>query len=290
MTIKTVTFLKLGLVATLLTPVLLKGQDSSGQAEDEAAIRKVGTEYVAAFKKHDAKALASYWSPEAVYVNRMTGENVVGREAIQQQFEALFKSQGELQLAISVQSIQFISPNVAAEHGVATFVTPNAAPEEVGYTAVYVQRDGKWLLDRVTDKDAPADPPSYEQLKQLEWMIGRWVDKDDNASIVTECRWTKNNSFIVRSFAISIEDRIDMSGMQIIGWDAASKKVRSWTFDSEGGFSEGRWSKKGDRWFIEKTGIMADGSTAIPGTVLNRWNPGKWAAISATVSRCLRRQ
>ena len=33
-----------------------------------------------------------------------------------------------------------------------------------------------------------------------------------------------------------------------------------------------------------------DGETAIPGTVLNRWNPGKWAAISATVSRCLRRQ
>ncbi len=41
MTIRTVTFLKLGLVATLLTPILLKGQDSSGQAEDEAAIRKL---------------------------------------------------------------------------------------------------------------------------------------------------------------------------------------------------------------------------------------------------------
>ena len=68
---------------------------------------------MATFNKHDAKALASYWSPEAVYVNRMTGEQVVGREAIQQQFEALFKSQRELLLAVSVQSIQFISPTLS---------------------------------------------------------------------------------------------------------------------------------------------------------------------------------
>jgi hypothetical protein len=99
-------------------------------------------------------------------------------------------------------------------------------------------------------------------LKQLEWMIGNWVDEDENASIVTECKWSKNNSFIVRSFAVTVEDRIDMSGMQIIGWDAAAKQVRSWTFDSEGGFSEGRWTQKGDRWYVKKTGVMADGSKA----------------------------
>ncbi|MDP6468931.1 MAG: ABC transporter permease [Pirellulaceae bacterium] len=43
-----------------------------------------------------------------------------------------------------------------------------------------------------------------------------------------------------------------------------------------------------DVTFESERGI--DALSAIPGTVLNRWNPGKWAAISATVSRCLRRQ
>jgi uncharacterized protein (TIGR02246 family) len=238
------------------------GQDVPDLAKEEAAVRKAGTEYVEAFNKRDAKALASYWSPDAVYVNRMTAERVVGRAAIQQQFEALFKSDTTLQLAINVDSIQFISPNVAAEHGVATFVAPEGTPEQVAYTAVYVRHGGNWLLDRVTDKDTPAGLSSYDQLKQLEWMIGSWVDEDENASITTDCKWAKNNSFIVRSFAVSIEDRINMSGMQIIGWDAAAKQVRSWTFDSEGGFSEGRWTQKGDRWFVNKAGVMADGSKA----------------------------
>jgi uncharacterized protein (TIGR02246 family) len=256
------TYINLCLAATLLIPALLMAQDVPEQAQEEAAIRKVGTEYVEAFNKHDAAVLAGYWSPEAVYLNRMTGEQVVGREAIQQQFEALFKVDSKLQLAVEVESIQFVSPNVAAEHGVAAFVSPEVDPEHVAYTAVYVRQGGKWLLDRVTDKEAPARPSSYEQLKPLKWMIGSWVDEDENASIVTDCKWTKNKSFIVRTFAVSVEDRIDLSGMQIIGWDAAAKQVRSWTFDSEGGFSEGRWTRQGDRWYVNKTGIMADGSKA----------------------------
>ncbi len=260
--IRSLTYLMLCVVATWLNPSLLQGQDVPDQSEDEAAIRKTGTEYVETFNKRDAKTLASYWSPDAVYVNRMTGGQVIGRAAIQQQFEALFEPDAKMQLTVSVDSIQFISPNVAAEHGVATFVAPEAAPEQVAYAAVYVRHDGKWLLDRVTDKETLTGPSSNEQLKQLEWMIGNWVDEDQTASIVTDCKWAKNNSFIVRSFAVSVEDRIDMSGMQIIGWDAAAKQVRSWTFDSEGGFSEGRWTQRGDRWYVKKSGVMADGSKA----------------------------
>ena len=34
-------------------------------------------------------------------------------------------------------------------------------------------------------------------------MIGRWVDKDDNVDIETDCQWTKNRSFITRSFTVA---------------------------------------------------------------------------------------
>ena len=67
--------------------------------------------------KHDAKALADYWSPEAVYLNRTSGEEVVGRNAIAEQFAALLKEQPELKLEVIVDSVQFLSPNVAVEHG-----------------------------------------------------------------------------------------------------------------------------------------------------------------------------
>ena len=104
---------------TVTCACLCWAQQPSDQAADEAAIRKAAASYVEAFNKHDAKALADHWSPDAVYLNRTTGEEVVGRAAIAEQFTALFKEQPEVKLEVTVASIQFVSPNVAIEHGTA---------------------------------------------------------------------------------------------------------------------------------------------------------------------------
>ena len=156
-------------------------------------------------------------------------------------------------------SIQFVSPNVAVEHGTARFVQPDQEPGVTEYSAVYVRRDGRWLLDRVTDEDTPVVLSHYEQLKELEWMVGSWVDQDEEATVVTECSWTRNNNFLTRAFTIRIRDRIDLAGMQIIGWDAATKQIRSWVFDSDGGFGQATWKKTGNRWNIHRSGVLPDG-------------------------------
>ena len=41
--------------------------------------------------------------------------------------------------------------------------------------------------------------------------------------------------------------------------DAGAKKIRSWTFDTDGGVSEGVWTKQGDQWHVRKKGTTADG-------------------------------
>lgn len=240
----------------------LAGQETPTAAvsPDEAAIRKVGVDYVTAFNAHDAKAVAEFWSPEAVYTNRSTGEEVVGREAIVEQMAAIFAERKELKLAVEVAGLQLVSPNVAIENGVAKYVLPGGVGETAEYKAVYVRRDGKWLLDRVTDQDPPQPPPSnYEKLKELEWMVGNWIDEDANATIATECQWARNQNFLHRSFTVEIGGELQMAGMQIIGWDAAAKQIRSWTFDSDGGFSEESWTRKGDRWNVRRSGVLQDG-------------------------------
>ncbi len=136
-------------------------------AADEAAIRKADEAYVKAFNKHDAKALADAWSPEAVYLNRVTGDEVVGRAAIAEQFTAVFKDQPEIKLDLNVQSIQFVSPNVAVEQGIAKTLAPKAEPEEEEYSAVFVRREGQWLLDRVTER--PRRPPRPGTSNSSRW-------------------------------------------------------------------------------------------------------------------------
>jgi len=235
---------------------------------DESAIRASGVAFVAAYNGRDAKALAVLWSPEAVYMDPLTGEQSVGRAAIEGQFADAFADRGEARLVVDVKSIEFVSPSVAIERGSAQVVRPGEEPLDSDFTAVLVKRDGRWLLDRVSEQEVvQPEESAYEHLKDLEWMIGSWVDNDEDSgvSIQTDCAWSKNKSFMTRSFAVVIGDQVDMAGMQVVGWDPAAKQIRSWVFDSDGGFGEGRWTHKGNRWFIQVTGTLPDGgrSTAV---------------------------
>src|SRR5262245_40599234 len=89
----------------------------AGQAEDEAAIRKNDEAYVAAYNRHDAKAIAALWSPDAVYTETSTGQPAVGRDAIEKVFVRTLADSRDSRLEIDAKSIQFVSPDVAIENG-----------------------------------------------------------------------------------------------------------------------------------------------------------------------------
>jgi uncharacterized protein (TIGR02246 family) len=230
--------------------------------------------------------MAAMWSPDAVYIDSSTDARIVGRDAIAKHFDWMFAGLEDAKLAVHVDSVSFVSPNVAVENGTAVVSYGEGKPEETEYSAVHVKRDGQWLLDRVSEEEIAAPPPShYEQLKELEWLVGSWVDSDDRATIQTDVEWTKNKNFLTRSFAVVIRDQVDMSGMQIIGWDPADKKIRSWVFDSDGGFSEATWTHKGDKWFIQNNGTLSDGgkSTALNILTYVDDNSFKWESVNREV-------
>lgn len=246
----------------VFTLASVRGDETSPQTADETAIREAVTSYVAAFNQGDARKLAMMWSPGAVYTNPLTDEQVVGRDAIEKQFSDIFATAKGAKLVVETESIRFLSPGVAVEHGSARILSPDQKSlEESQYTAIYVKQDGKWLLDRVTEEEVPEVTSNYEHLKDLEWMIGAWIDGDEESRVEMTYQWTKNRNFITCMFAVSVGDKIDMSGLQIIGWDPAHKEIRSWVFDSAGGFGQGVWNKKDKSWTIRLTGTLPDGSS-----------------------------
>jgi hypothetical protein len=148
------------------------------------------------------------------------------------------------------------------EEGEARVTSEGDAPEESTYIAIHVKRDGKWLLDSIRETDLPARSTSHDHLKELEWLVGTWVDADEAATIETTCQWARNKNFLSRSFKVTAGERLDMDGTQVIGWDAANGRIRSWVFDSDGGFSEGVWTRDGNRWVIDSVGTLPDGGIA----------------------------
>ena len=44
-------------------------------------------------------------------------------------------------------------------------------------------------------------------------MIGHWVDKDDQVDIETDCNWTKNRTYITRTFTVTARRRAASLGI-----------------------------------------------------------------------------
>ena len=93
-------------------------------------------------------------------------------------------------------------------------------------------------------------------------MVGHWVDKDDHVDVETDCNWTKNRTFITRSFTVYRRRRSRSVGHADRRLGSGCKAIRSWTFDSDGSFAEATWTHKRDRWFIRNEGHLADGRKA----------------------------
>lgn len=96
-------------------------------------------------------------------------------------------------------------------------------------------------------------------LKELEWMIGTWQDVDDKVSIDMVANWDLSQNFIMQEYTIKQGERVEIVIKQIIGWDPIKKAIRSWVFDSDGGFGESVWSHKGDSWIVHQAFTLSNG-------------------------------
>lgn len=236
------------------------GEDAPDEAE--TAIRTAIDSYVAAFNKGGAKALAAHWTEQGEFVTP-AGKELRGRPQLEEDFAVYFAETKNAKIELLDTSIKVASPSVALETGTARVVSPDAEPSETIYKAIHVKTAEGWKIDSVREEAPAAPAPThYEQLKDLEWMIGEWVDTDDNATVETTCRWSTNNNFLIRSFRVNVQDRIDFEGTQVIGWDPAAQTIRSWLFDSDGGFGAGRWTGGDGRWTVQTLSVLPDGRRA----------------------------
>jgi uncharacterized protein (TIGR02246 family) len=259
-----------GVVAAIALAWCAAGAAADDQAEIDAIYQKA-VAYVTAYNQHDAQALADLWADDAVYLNRDTGEPIEGRSAIAAMFAGMFQTGEASQLSVTVQSVRLVTPDVAIEDGTAEITSTDGEPVTSTYTAIHVKKDGAWYLNSVRETDMPAQPAQdHGQLSQLEWLVGEWVDQADDATVHTSWKWAKNERFLAGNFSVSLGDRVELEGTQVIGWDPVAGEIRSWMFDSEGGFGEGVWSRVGGDWIVETTSTLNDGSQ---GSATNVYTP-----------------
>lgn len=274
---------RLGTTLLVYGSYAVSAQQPQPTSPDKAAIETTIESYVAAFNKGDSAAVASHWKDKGE-LTTVGGETLKGQAAIEASLKSFFAENKGARLEISEPSIRFLSPHVAMEEGVARMIYPNQDPVETQYTAIHVKAGfggGDWKIDRLSETEIIETSSHYEQLKQLEWLIGSWVDEDDGTMVETSCQWTKNQNFISRTFKVTTADGGELEGTQVIGWDPSRNTIRSWMFDSEGGFGVGIWSQDGDQWKIRVLQTLKDGSTASAINVLTKVDENSFAFKSS---------
>jgi uncharacterized protein (TIGR02246 family) len=269
----------------LLLSGLAGAADSPNRQADEAAIRKAVESYVEAYNRADAAAVASHWSREGEYV-APSGERFKGADKIRPALETFFSKNKGLQLKVAVSDIQFPSPDRAVEKGIAVIGRSGSEAQEILYTATHVKEDGAWKLLSVAEEESSVPVSNIAHLGQLEWLVGEWVDRDEDATVESRFNWTQNYGFISGSFRVIVQDHIQAQGTQVIGWDAAAKKIRSWVFDSTGGFGEGEWSRDGNRWTVKLKTILNNGHRASSINIYTYVDPNTftWQSVGREVN------
>lgn len=239
-----------------------QNQSNSPSEEDTALLQNNIKTYAEAYNRHDAKAVANHWAENAEYINPETGYRIQGRAAIQQEFEKLFKNPEDSKLELIISSIEFEGNNRAIEKGIAKIVHPGKPATSSEYIAIHTKIGKNWFIESVSESDVNESTISSEQLRELGWLIGKWIDKDEAIDIETECKWELNHHFIHCHFKVSSEKKERFSGEQLIGWDPEKKRIRSWIFDSDGGYGEGIWSREDHKWVAQISSILPDGRRA----------------------------
>lgn len=251
----------------------------SAISPDEQAIRKAVTAFVELYNAHNTDGLAALFAADA----RMTlrdGTEFNSRDQIKQAFVQAFTDTPKCAVSVSVDSFRFLTPDVAVEEGsTSLFPDGETLVANSRYTVVHVKKDGKWLMQSVRTVEEESIS-AYGELQPLEWLIGDWIDEGHNEDVETTFRWDDNKSFLLEEFRVIRGGEVVMKGTQRIGWDPQAKQIRSWTFDSAGGFGEATWTQVEDRWVVKAKAVTADGTSASATRTLTRAAPERviWTA------------
>ena len=235
-------------------------ETTTENSPEKTAVMAIDRAFEAAYAKADAKAIADFFTEDAHYTSD-DGRTFDGRKAIEDNIRAAFAKNNGAKLAIVSDSVRLLAQDVLSERGSTTVTAKDGETNGALYAAVYVKKDGKWKISQLVETPQPS-LTAHDRLSELAWLVGDWkdADKGDNLTVRSQYSWARGGNFLTRNVTVKRGAETTLEGWQIVGWDPIEGCIRSWTFDDEGGFSDGRWTREGDRWLQRETGVTPDGN------------------------------
>jgi uncharacterized protein (TIGR02246 family) len=250
-------------MAALLLAVALHPQaiaQETALAPLEEAVVRESEATVKAFNAGDAAALGRMFLDTGELVDE-AGAVHTGQAAITELFTGFFGKYPKATLEMLVDSARPVGGTLAVEEGQRRITTAAGETAQVRYVAVRSKLGDRWPIASYREFAADPLPTPREALQGAAWIVGDWVDESPEGRTEISFRWSDDGNFLIGDYVMSAAGAGESRSTQRIGWDPASGQVRSWTFDDDGGFTEGRWERTDEGWAVASQATMPDGTT-----------------------------
>jgi uncharacterized protein (TIGR02246 family) len=260
----------------------VEGETPKTDPNDIVAVRKSADAFTKAFNAGDAKAVASFWTPDGEYTSP-DGETLRGRAAIEKAYTEFFKTSPKAKVDVNIESIRMLGKYTALEEGTLTLHTPgHDAPGVSRYSVLHVRGDDGWKM--ATVQEWVPDPAELITLKDIDWLVGAWSAKTADTEVSVQYDWDAGKAILRGHYTLKRHGKQAATGMHVIAKNPDGG-LRSWVFDSSGSFGEGVWTKDDNRWVIEAEGTLPDGSECTCVNILLPLGPDAftWQSIERSV-------
>lgn len=231
---------------------------------------------MAAFNRGSASDVAALFLPNAELTDD-AGNVYKGRKEIETILTAFFEKFPGAQLRQKITSSRLIASSMAIQDGEQTIVTKDGKEKSDNeITAALVRLETGWAYATLRQRPKDDEPSLKERLEPLSWLVGDWVDEDPDANMVISCRWSDDRNFLMVKYESNIAGKTGIKSTQRIGWDPLTERVRSWVFDSDGGYGEGQWTRVDKAWIIKSTAVMPNAETGSATIVIEPTGPDKF--------------
>ena len=229
--------------------------------EQSEAVRGNSQALIDAYNRGDTKGLAALFCPQAELVDD-AGNVHKGREAIAAIYAKFIERFPGAKMELDIDSLHFAAPGIAIEDGTRTVITGDQTERATNrYTMVHVKRDEGWVIASAREVPDDPDPTPHDRLEPLAWMVGDWVDESSEVAISISCRWADSGNFLLLDFDAKVQGETVMKSNQRIGWEPLAGRIRSWVFDSDGGYGQGEWTEVDGNWVVKSTAVLPNGLT-----------------------------
>jgi uncharacterized protein (TIGR02246 family) len=257
--------LALSALVIISTAGLFTGQETPSKGNDpksdEQTIRRLTEDFVKAFDAGKTEDLAALFDERGELTDD-AGVVHAGIADIKELFARFFKKFPGATSTMTPESIRLIGPSLAIEDGSRTVTLQNGqARAATGYTLVLLKQKGQWKIASARESEDDASLTPHDRLQPLAWLVGDWVDEGSDAVVQISCRWSEDKNFLLVDFNAKIQGKPGLKSSQRIGWDPLTGKVKSWVFDSDGGYGDAVWTQVDNRWVVKSAAVMPNGET-----------------------------